>query len=81
MKGKYGEKANFCYMDTASFIVYIKTENIYIDIAKYNEIIFDTSNYELEKSLPKGKNEVIELTKYESTWKIKTEFAVLRSKI
>ena len=33
-------------MDTYIFIVYIKTEeNIYIDIAKKFEKIFDTSSY------------------------------------
>ena len=31
MKPKYGEKANMCFMDTDSFIVYIKTEEIYVD--------------------------------------------------
>ena len=39
-----------------SFTVYIKTEDIYIDIAKHAEKRFDASNYELERPLPKGKN-------------------------
>ena len=30
----YWEKAKLCYIDTDSFIVYIKTEDIYVDIAK-----------------------------------------------
>ena len=34
VKPKYGEKSKLCYMDTGSFIVYIKTEDIYVDIAK-----------------------------------------------
>ena len=34
VKTKYGEKAKLCYMDTDSFIVYIKTDDIYKDIAK-----------------------------------------------
>ena len=34
MKLKYGGKGKLCYMDTYSFIVYIKTEEIYIDIVK-----------------------------------------------
>ena len=43
-------------MDTDSFIVYIKTGNIYTYIEKDNETRFDTSNYELDRPLPKGKN-------------------------
>ena len=42
-------------MDPGSFIVYIKTENIYKDIAEDVETRFDTPNYELDKPLPKGK--------------------------
>ena len=42
VKPKYGEKAKLCYMDTDSFIVYIKTGDIYKDIAKDVETIFDT---------------------------------------
>ena len=51
----YGEKATFCYMDTDSFLVYIKTDDIYKVIAEDVEIRFDTSNYELDRPLPKGK--------------------------
>ena len=32
-------------MDTSIFIVFIKTEGIYVDIAKDVENRFDTSNY------------------------------------
>ena len=32
-------------MDTVSFTVYIKTDDIYKDIAEDNETRFDTSNY------------------------------------
>ena len=42
LKPEYGEKAKFCYMDTDSFIVYIKTDDIYKDIAEDVEIRFDT---------------------------------------
>ena len=60
-KSKYDEKANLCYMDTDSLIVYIKTDDIFKDIAEDVETRFDTSNYELEcdsidRLLPKGKN-------------------------
>ena len=59
VKPKYGEKANLCIMDGDSFIVivYKKTDYIYIDIAEDVEFRFDTSNFELDRSLLKGKNE------------------------
>ena len=56
MKPKYGKKAKLCYMNTESFMVYIKTEDIYVDIAKDVETRYDTSNYELCRPLPKAKN-------------------------
>ena len=59
MKPKFGEKTKLCYIDTDSFIVYIKTEEIYIDIEKYVETRFDTLNYELDRPLPKGKNKKV----------------------
>ena len=42
-----------CYMVTNGFIVYIKTDDIYKDIAKYVEKRFDTYGYELERLLSK----------------------------
>ena len=42
-------------MDTDSFTVNIKTEDINVDIAKDVETRFDASIYELGKPLPKGK--------------------------
>ena len=81
VKPKYGEKLKLCYMDTDSFIVYIKTEDIYLDIAKDVEIRSDTSNYELNRPLPKGRNKkVIGLMNDELGLKIMTEFATLRPK-
>ena len=56
VKPRYGKKAKFCYMDTNNFIVYIKTDDIYKDIGEDVETRFDTSNYELDRPLPKGKN-------------------------
>ena len=53
VKPKYGEKAKLCNMDTDSFIVYIKNMYIYKDIAEDVETRFDTSDYELERLLPK----------------------------
>ena len=48
VKPKYGKKAKLCYMDKYSFIVYIKTDDNYKDIAEDVEAGFYTSNYELE---------------------------------
>ena len=81
VKPKYDKKAKLCYIDTDSFIVHAKTDNIYEDIAKYLEKRFDTSNYESERPLPKGKNKkVIGLTKDELGGKIMREFVGLREK-
>ena len=55
MKQKYGEKAKLCQKDTESFIVYIKTEDIYVDIAKDIETRFDASNYQLDRPYLKEK--------------------------
>ena len=33
IKPKYQDRAKLCYMDTDSFIIYIKTEDFYEDIA------------------------------------------------
>ena len=42
-----------------SFIVYIKTDDIYKDIAEDVETRFDTSNYEFDRPLPKKKTEKV----------------------
>ena len=68
--------------DTDSFIVYIKTDDIYKDIAEDVETRFDTSNYELERPLPKGKNKkVITLMKDELGGKILTKFVELKEEL
>ena len=43
-------------MDTESFIIYIKIENVYEVIADDLEKRFDTSNYEVNRRLSTGKN-------------------------
>ena len=43
-------------MDADSFIVYIKREDIYVNIVKNIETKFDSSNYELEIPLSKITN-------------------------
>ena len=57
IKPKYFEKAKLCYMDADSFIVYTKADDIYKGIAKDVEARFDNINCELDRTLPKGKNE------------------------
>ena len=42
VKSDYGEKAKLCYMDTDSFIIYIKADDIYKDIAEDAETRIDT---------------------------------------
>ena len=49
------KKQNCVTMDTDSFVVYIKTDDSYKDIAKDVETRFDALNYELDRALPKGK--------------------------
>ena len=49
VKPRYGEKAKLCYIDAGGFIVYIKTDDTYKEIAEDVETTFDTSSYELDK--------------------------------
>ena len=66
VKPKYGEKAKMCYMDKDRIIVYKKNRWYLQSIGKHVQIKFDTSNYELDWPLPKGKNKkVIGLMKAE----------------
>ena len=68
-------------MDTNSSITHIKTEDFYKVIADDVEKRFDTSNYEVDRPLPTGKNKkVIGLMKDELGGKIMTEFGDLRPK-
>ena len=68
-------------MDTYrfGFTVSVKTDDIYQDIAENVEARFDTSNYETDRPLSKGKK-VIELIKDEIGQKIMTKVAGLRAK-
>ena len=59
----------------------IKTDDIYIDMAEDVEAGLDTSNYELERPLPKRKNKnVIAFMKNQLGKEIITEFIELRAK-
>ena len=81
MKPKYGDNVKLCFMDTDSFIMSIKAEHFYKDIANDVEKRLDTSNYEVDRPLLTGKNKnVIELMKDELGERISTKFVPLRPK-
>ena len=81
VKSKYQQNAKLCYMDTGSIIIHIKTEDAYEDITNDIEKRFDTSNFEVDRPLPTGKNKrVIGSIKDELGGKIMTEFVALGPK-
>ena len=81
IKPKYQYNAKLCYMDAESFIIHIRTEDVYEYIADDVEKKFSTSNYEISRPLPTGKNKkVIGLMKDELIGKIMKKFVGLRSK-
>ena len=81
VKPKYGKNAKLCYMDTDRFVGRARTHDIYKDIAEEVETRFDTSDFELDKPLPKEKNKkVIRLMKDGLCGKIMTKFFGLRAK-
>ena len=81
MKRKYNDNVKLCFIDTDSFVMNIKTNDFYKDITNDVEKRFDTSNYEVNRPLPTGKNKkVIGLMKDELGGKIITEFVTLRPK-
>ena len=81
MKPEYNDNVKLCYMDTDSLIMNIKTNYFYKDISNDVENRFDTSNYEVNRPLPTGKNKkIIGLMKDELGGKIIMEFVTLRPK-
>ena len=83
IKPKYKDKAKLCYMDIDSFIINIKTEDFYEDIASDVEKQFVTSNYDKndKRPLPIGINKkVISMFKDELGGKIMSEFVAIRAK-
>ena len=68
-------------MDTDSSIVYIKTEDIYLDIVKNVVTRLGTSNYELDRPLSKVENEkvtgLIKWKNNERVCSIKTKIVLL----
>ena len=63
VKPKYGEIVRLCYMVTDGFNANIKTDYIYKDLVEDVETRSGSSNFELDRPLPKGKNKNIGLTK------------------
>ena len=81
IKPKYQDNVKLCYMDTDSFIISIKTDDFYEDIASDVKKIFDTSNYQVNRPLSTGKKKKgIGLMKDELGRKIITKFTALRPK-
>ena len=54
VKPKYGENSKLCYMDTDSFIVHVKVDDIYKNIVEDVETRFEISNFEIDRQLPNG---------------------------
>ena len=83
IKPKYQDKAKRCYMDTDRFVIHIKTEYFYENIANDVEEWFDTSNYDEngKRPPPVGKNKkLIGRFKDELPEKIIKDFVALRAK-
>ena len=79
IKPKYQVNPTLCYMDIDSSINYIKTEDLYEDIADDVQKIFDASNYDSDRPLPKRMNKkVTGLMKDELGGKIMIVFGALR---
>ena len=64
IKPKYKEKARLCYIDTDSFVIRIKTEDFYKDIANDVERWFHTSNYDEKDKRP------LPIVKKKSDWHV-----------
>ena len=63
IKPKYNDNVKLCYMDTDSFVMYIKANDFYKDISNDAECKFDTSNYIANRRpLPIGKKTYSYLT-------------------
>ena len=69
-------------MDMNSFIVHVKSEDIYVDLSEDIEVRFYTSNYEVERPLPMSKNEKVKaIIKFELGGKIMKQSLVLKHKM
>ena len=75
-------KNKTCYNDTGNFILSIKTDDIYKNIAENVKARCDASNYKFNRSLPRWKNKnVIGVMRDELVGKIMKEFFWLGAKL
>ena len=49
------KKAKLNYMDTHSFVIHTKAENLYVYVAKHVGTRCDTSSYKSDKPFPRRK--------------------------
>ena len=49
------KKVKLYYIDTDAFVVYLKIDDIYKDIAEDVDTRFDAWNYKSDRRFPKGK--------------------------
>ena len=83
IKRNYQKNAKLCYMDTNSFIIHIKSENVDEDIANDVKKWFDTPNYSEDdkRPLPRDMNKKVKgLIKDKFGGKIMIEFVAVRPK-
>ena len=84
VKPKYGENVKllcFTFSPFWCFLVDVKADDIYKDIGKDVETVFSTSNFEIDRLLPKGKyKKVIGLIKDELGEQILKKFPGLSAK-
>ena len=84
IKPKYQDRAKLCYTDTDSFVIYVKTKDLYkgICLLDYVKKWFDSSNYEDKRLLPIGESEKnIGVFKDELGGKILKEIVALGAKV
>ena len=81
VKPKYGQKAKLCYMHWDSFMFHVKKTIFIKALQKMLKQDFESSNYELNRPLPKGKNKkIIGVLKDELSGKIMNKFVWLKTK-
>ena len=83
LKPKYGDNVKLCYKDTDSFVIHVKTEDFFKDIADDVDKWFGTSKYDKNdnRPLPIRKNKkVTGKFQDELDGKIIIEFVALRAK-